>query len=368
LVLLQFCISVGLIVATIVIYSQLQFISNQSLGINRENVILIRLQPGDMTDNYSNLKSTLIQNTNVISVSRSERLIGEPWPSNTITVVGRDPNDLTRVSGNLVGFDYIETMGIKLKEGRTFTEGNPLDSFQTIILNERAVSVLDLDDPVGEQVNFFSIEGPRTVIGVVEDFNFSTLHNEITPMVLIIPFIDLEMMYVRITPGNLVQQIQSIKANWQLAAPDVPMDFKFMDTHLDQLYNAETRLSLMIAIFSFLAILLAGMGLFSLVSFMISGQLKNVAIRKVLGSSIISNLFLLSGRYIKMILLASFISFPVMYFLLNKWLEGFAYRIEIKPWIFILSCLLALSITLLIISRQVLGTARINPARILKSE
>jgi len=187
-------------------------------------------------------------------------------------------------------------------------------------------------------------------------------------MVLIIPFIDLEMMYVRITPGNLVQQIQSIKANWQLAAPDVPMDFKFMDTHLDQLYNAETRLSLMIAIFSFLAILLAGMGLFSLVSFMISGQLKNVAIRKVLGSSIISNLFLLSGRYIKMILLASFISFPVMYFLLNKWLEGFAYRIEIRPWIFILSCLLALSITLLIISRQVLGTARINPARILKSE
>jgi putative ABC transport system permease protein len=364
----QFCISISLIAATIVITKQYQYLSNQKLGFDKENVVVVKLLRGQMDNHYDRFKENLLQDNHVMSVSQSERSMGEPWPVNMISVVGQANPESKRIVGNQVGYDYLETMGIKILEGRTFSKEYGSDATNSIIVNRKTVEYLGLSNPVGKQVDYFSINGPRKIIGIVDDFNFLSLHNEISPMCLIMPFVDLDYLYVRFTPGNLAEKITTLKNIWEKTNPGIPIEYRFMNDQLDQLYNNEQRLSSLISGFSGLAIFLACMGLFGLVTFAAEKRRKEIGIRKVLGASVSSIIKLLSADFVKIVLAANVIAWPVAYFALNKWLEDFAYRIHINWWMFAIAGVIALVIALTTVSFLAIKAATANPVEALRCE
>lgn len=368
LIALQFCISFALIVATIVITRQFAYLSDQKLGFDKENVVVIKLLRQDMTRYYETFRERLLQNSHIISVSRSERSMGEPWPVNMILVDGRDESESKQMIGNQVGYDFLETMGIKLKEGRSFSKAFGSDPTESIMINEKTVEYLGLDDPIGKKVHYFSFDGPRTIIGVVEDFNFLSLHHEISPMALIMPFVDIEYLFVRVSPGNIADKIAAVQNIWEQTNPGVPLEYRFMDDRLNQLYNNEKKLSYLIGGFSGLTIVLACLGLYGLIAFTLNQRRKEMGIRKVLGASISSLLVRFSRQYVFLIGVASLIAIPAIQYVLNLWLESFAYRIEISWWIYLLSMLALNVIALFAISHQAISAALVNPVNVLREE
>ena len=368
LIAFQFCISISLIAATIVITRQAKYLSDQELGFDKENVVVIKLLSQDMTRYFENFKNRLLQNNHIISVSRSERLMGEPWPVNMIRIDGRDQSENKQILGNQVGYDYLETMGIQLKDGRSFSKVFGSDPTKSIMINEKTVEYLGLDDPIGKKVQYFSFDGPRTIIGVVEDFNFLSLHHEISPMVLVLPFVDIAYLLVRMSPGNIADKIAVLQDIWEKTNPGVPLEYRFMDEHLNRLYHHEEKLSHLISGFSGLTIVLACLGLYGLIAFTLNQRRKEMGIRKVLGASTSSLLVRFSRQYVILIGIASLIAIPAIHYVLSLWLEHFAYRIQISWWIYILSMLALIIIALLTISHQAINAALANPVDVLKDE
>lgn len=368
LVIFQFCISIALIASTIVITKQISYLRDQSLGFDRENVMVIKLLPSDMTRYYETFKNTLLQKANVLSVSRGERKMGDPWPPNPILVDGQDRSQAKQVIGNLVDYDFLKTMGIELVEGRSFSKEFVDDSTKAIIISEKAVAHLGLQDPVGKKLRFFTLDGPRTVIGVMKDFNFSSLHNGTSPTVLIMPFIDMEHLFVRITPGNLSQSIALVEQTWDHVASGIPLDIRFMDDDINSLYDRGEKLGYLISGFSIVAVILACLGLYGLVAFMVHNRIKEVGVRKVLGASVISIVKLFSQKYVALIGISSIIAIPGLHFLLNSWLQGFAYRTDISWWIYAISTLAILAVALTTIGYQTIKAALTNPVKVLRNE
>ncbi|MFO7445786.1 MAG: FtsX-like permease family protein [Ignavibacteriaceae bacterium] len=367
LIMLQFGISIGLIVSTIIITKQISYMRDKELGFDKENILVVKLLSEDMTRYYNSFKNVLLQNKDVLNISRSDRLMGDPWPANPIFTDGQDRSEAKLISGNWVDYDYLETMGISLKEGRPFSREFAGDSLRSIIINEKAVEYLGLTNPVGTRLNYFSFDGPRTVIGVVENFNFSSLHQDIVPAVLIMPFINLENMFIRIAPGNISEKIVSIENSWKQIA-GVPLDIQFMDDHLNQLYSKEEKLSYLVSGFSILAVVLACLGLYGLIASMINNRKKEIGVRKVLGASVSSLVFIFLRQYLLIVAMAALISVPVTEYVLNLWLENFAYRIDVSWWFFMLGGGIALSIALLTVSFQAIKAATANPVKSLKYE
>ncbi len=364
----QFFISITLLSSTIIVSQQLKHLRNQNLGLDQENVLMVRLLPEDMSRFYDLFKDQLIQQPGVLSMSRSERLVGDPWPNNGIRITGSSDAETKEVIGNLVGYDYLETLGIKIKQGRSFSEEFKTDSLNSIILNESAVKHLGLTDPIGTKLEFFSLNGPRTVIGVMEDFNFSSLHEAIGPVVLVMPFIDLEYAMIRIAPGMLPERLASIENTWRNVAPDIPLDMKFMDGHLNDLYESEKQLSMLISAFSALGILLACFGLYGLISFTINSRIKEIGIRKVLGANDFSILGLVSRQYLITVALGFLFALPIGFYLMTSWLETFAYRIDITFSYFIFSGVTLGLLSMFVIGKKVHATLKTNPALILRDE
>ena len=368
LVMLQFAISIGLIAATIILTQQINFLRSKKTGYSSENVVLIKMLPQDMSLYFDLYKDDLSQQASVTSVSRSDRVIGDPWPWSIIRPVGEDPENGKRVFFNLVGYDYFETMRIPIYSGRSFSKEYSNDPTRAIIINQKAAEYMKLDDPIGKQVHFIELDGPRTIVGVTENFNYTSLHQEIGPTVVVLPFIDLEYMYVRFAPGNLHMQIEMLEDTWKRVSPANPLAWRFMNDDLQQLYHSEEKLSLMIQVFSVLTILLACLGLYGIVTFMINNRIKEFGIRKVLGASVHSLYILLVSKYIYQIILAMVIIMPLIHYLANTWLEDFAYHIQINWLIYPLAALAMIIITLITITFQILKAAHVNPTKLLRNE
>lgn len=364
----QFIIAISLIASTITIHDQIKYLQNASLGIQSEQVVAMKLHPQDMSRFYDPFKESLLQSSQIQGVSRSERIVGDPWPVNAILVAGKDPTEAKQISGNLVDYDFLKTIGIELKQGRSFSKEFANDSLGGIIINESCVDYLGLENPVGTNVHFFSGSNTRTIIGVMEDFNFSSLHNEIGPAVIILPFIDLEYMYVKVSPGNLLDRLDYIESQWNKVTNGAPLEMELMDDHLNRLYQSEEKLSNLITGFSILAVILSCLGLYGLIAFVVNKKLKEVGIRKVLGASVPSLLMLFSRRFILLVIIASAIATPLIYYVLSLWLADFAYRISFN-WMTILFATLALAlISMATISHQTLKTVMQNPSDVLRDE
>jgi ABC-type antimicrobial peptide transport system permease subunit len=367
----QFIISIVLILFTIVTYRQLKFMQGKSLGYDKENLIYLQMK-GNMVDNYSVIKQEFLRNPSILSVSACSnppQNIGSN--ADNISWEGKSPEEHTLVSMCGVDFDYAESMGIKLKTGRTFSRAYstdiPHDTVGNFMINEQLEKLMGTDNAVGKQLRFNTTHG--LIIGVMKDFNYQSLRSKIEPLaVWIWPSKYMNFIYFRIKPGNLHETMTSLEKTWAKVMPLYPFDYQFLDQEIDKMYRVEERTGTLLKYFSVLAILIACIGLFGLATYTVEQRRRELGLRKVLGASGKSIFRLISGEFMQLLLIASLISVPLSVFMLQKYLSNFAFHISLDIWTFILALILTIFVTGLAISYQLVRAIRTNPARNLKYE
>jgi putative ABC transport system permease protein len=370
-VVIQFIISIILILFTIVTYLQLRFMQGKSLGYDKENLIYLQIK-GNMKDYYPVIKQEFSRNPSVLAVTASTdppQSIGSN--ADNIWWEGKSPDEHPLVSMSGVDFDYAETMGIKMKSGRAFSRAYsvdiPHDTTGTFMINEQLEKLMGTDNAAGKQLKFGTTRGQ--IVGVMKDFNYQSLRSKIEPLaVWIWPSQYLGYIYFRLKPGNLHQTIAGLEKTWEKIMPLYPFDYHFLDQEIDKMYRVEERTGSLLKYFSVLAILIACIGLFGLATYSIEQRTREIGLRKVLGAtgSAIFNLVL--NEFARLILIASAISFPFSIVLLNKYLGNYGYHIQLSIWIFLPALFLTLVVAGLAIIYQLFSAIRNDPAKSLKYE
>ena len=372
LVVFQFAISVVLIIGVGVVYGQMDFLRNTDLGYQRENILMF---PADavLKQNWRSVKPALARHPSILSVTMSKRAPTgglHDAPGFAIEINGEALNNPFHMPHNRVEHDFFRTYGMQIVAGRDFSLAHPTDSTEAFILNQMAVRSLGLENPddvVGEPVE---VSGGRKgrVIGVVRDFHYESLRRQIVPIITYISLRGANTIAVRLAPGNPKEKIDHIQSVIDQYHPGFPLNYTFLDERIDALYRNEARMMEMFGYFSMLAIFIACLGLFGLTSFTAERKTKEIGIRKVLGASVPGITLVLSKEFTKWVLLANLIAWPVAFYAMNRWLQGFAYRDELNVWTFVLSAILSLLIALLTVSYQSVRAALANPVDALKYE
>jgi len=374
LVVTQFALSIGLIIGTAVVHRQLDYLLNKDLGFDKDNVVYIR--PRDnILRNYESFKNELLRNPSVLSVTIRDRLPTKVYDQGIADWPGRDPEHVLTVEFIKVEFDYFKTLNIKVKEGRVFEMERQKDIKEGFILNEEAVQQMGLDSPIGKQISVKGIKG--TVIGVVEDAHLWPRQERMKPEVYQHIFVadvssgelnQYGVVLIKLKAGAIPEGLTAIENMWRSLNPNYPYEFHFLDEALDAHYKGEMVMRTVADYFSILAIIISCLGLFGLASYMVQGRTKEIGVRKVLGASVSTIIFLLTKEFTKWILLANLIAWPIAYFALDKWLKNYAYRISINAYVFFLAGAGALFIALLTVGFQAVKAARTNPVDALRYE
>ena len=365
LVVFQFTISVILLVSTIIMGNQMSFIKNKDLGYDKSYVFSVPLTD-EVVNHLDAVKTELKNNPGILNVATSNAydfssvnqstgdLDWEGKPANTNLII-------TQVS---VDKDFIPTMKIKFLEGGNFA-GTPADSSH-FILNETAVKKMGLKPPyAGQQISFHNNKG--TIIGVVKDFNFQSLKEKIAPLIFFTGW-GKNVLYVRTTGQNAQQAIASVEKQYKKYAGDIPFKYNFLDKSFEAQYKTDQRSGVLFKVFAGIAIFISCLGLFGLATYTAEVKRKEIGIRKVLGSSISGIVQMISKDFLRLVIIAIVIAVPAGWWAMNKWLEGFAYRINISAWVFVLAGAIALLIALLTVSFQAIKAAVANPVDSLRSE
>jgi putative ABC transport system permease protein len=369
LIVVQFFISTGLILATLVIYNQLQFIRNKKLGYDNDRVLVLQSNKS-LLEKMSTLKSEL---------SASPAILGITTCNQTPTFIrgkfNLSLNDKEMIIGGIrVDKDFIKTMSLRVTQGNDFTKAEEEAAFartdtiqRPVIINEAAALSLGWkpNEAIGKRVTF---EGRNTFIkGVVADFHFSSMHETINPLVIFLSNNTSKVM-IKLSGQQIPQTMEYVRGKWSKLAPELPFEYEFLDDQFDKLYSAETRTGRISYSFSLLAIALASLGLLGLVTFTAQQRTKEIGIRKVLGATTTSIVVLLSKDFLKLVAVAAVIALPVSWWLLNNWLVDFAYRITISWWMFLLAVLFAAAIAVITVSVQAFRAAAANPEKSLRTE
>ncbi len=369
LVVFQFAISACLMIATGVIYSQMEFIQNKKLGFNEEQLITIPIRDDAMRAKYETVKRELMQNPNVLRVSASGNLPGGGDWGIPYQPEGFPPKQIPAMRVLAVDHDFVETLGMEVASGRTFSKEHLTDA-SAYLINEEAAKQLAWTDPLGKTIAMPTIEraaGP--VVGVLKDFHFRSLHEKIGPILLFIPPPDWFTVFsVRVKPENISETLKFLERKWTELDPVYPFTYQFFDEQFAQLHQAEQRMGKLLGYVSILTILIACLGLFGLASFSAEQRTKEIGVRKVLGASAASLVSLLSQDFCKLVLVANVVAWPISYFIMHRWLEDFAYRINISWEVFVLAGGLALVLALATVSTQAIKAALSNPVESLRYE
>ncbi|HMB89889.1 MAG TPA: ABC transporter permease [Rhodothermales bacterium] len=370
LVVTQFTISAVLIIGTAIIYQQLTFIQNKNLGFDKEHVLVVNIQPA--AAQHEAIKEAFLRNANVLRVAATSGVPGQFSVSYGIMPDVDQPDKAVNLHGVKVDYDYLEMLELELVAGRNFSQEMATDDTTAVILNEAAVRELGWTDPVGKP---FSWEGKEkeTVVGVVKDFHFQSLHETIGPVMFRIrsayeswpPY---HTLVLRLSGQDLPGTLAFLEDQWGAFGSGSPMKYEFLDEQLDALYRTEQRLSKVFSIVAGLAIFIACLGLFGLAAFTAEQRTKEIGIRKVLGATVTNLVALLSKDFLKLVVVAFVIAAPVAYLAMQRWLADFAYRIEISPTIFLMAGLTALLIALLTVSYQAIRAALADPVQSLRYE
>lgn len=369
LVIFQFAISIILIIGTLTIDRQLQFFQNKKIGFDKEQVCIIR-NPGSLGNNLIPYKEALYQLSDVINVSGSNTLPGRSFSNRGFGAEGFDEPFTLNIC--VCDYDFQKTLKLELAQGRFFAKDFVSDS-QAAVINEKAVELLGWDDPIGKRI-YYNGEARKyfTVIGVIKDYHYESLHQGIRPMTLLLSsernpegefFIS-----ARLDTGNMPETIKNIEAIWKEFAPGMPFEYSFLDEDYDKLYMNERQTRKLFSIFSFLAIFIACLGLFGLASFIADRKTKEIGIRKILGASVMGIVRILNRGFVKWVLIANLIAWPVAWFVMDRWLQNFAFRIDLSWWMFVLASALAIVIALITVSFQTVKAALKNPADSLRYE
>ena len=369
LVVVQFSISVFLIIGTIIIMNQMNFVKNKELGYDQERSVVVPLDNNDIHAARYNFKNELERDNHVASVSLMSGEPGGFFDIHTFKVEGTN-DQVWKLRTDFADFEYVKTLDLKLVAGRDFSSQYSTDTTDAAIINRTAATKLGFtpEQAVGKWIqNSIRDNSKRRIIGVVEDFNFLSLKENMDPLV-ISPSEDRRVAVIKLKPGNLPAAIASIKNIYSKVAPVYPFEYNFLDQKFDILYKTDIRQQTILGIFSGLAIFIACLGLFGLASYTATKRTKEIGVRKVLGSSVRNIIVLLSKDLLKPVLLATIIAIPIGYYAMNTWLENFAYRTKMEWWVFALAALITISIALLTVSFKALKAALTNPVTSLRSE
>lgn len=367
LVVFQFTISIVLIISVLVVYKQIEFTQNKNLGYKKENILIVD-RNGQLQDDRK-LKTFIGEMQNLpgieIAASSGHDMTGHNGGTYGVSWPGKDPEDRTEFERMPITHGMMEVLGIEMKEGRTFSEKFASDSSK-IIFNEAGIEFMGLTDPIGKTVKLWG--GDRQIVGVVKDFHFESFHENVKPLFIWLLPGRTNYIMAKISKGKEQEAIQNLEEFYKRFNPDFPINYRFLDSDYQALYESEERVSVLSSYFAGVAILISCLGLFGLVAFTAERRLKEIGIRKILGSSSFQVIRLLSFDLTKMVIYAIAIGLPLSYFIAGKWLETFVFRISLEWWFFIGAGFVALVIAWLTVSVQIFKAANINPIECLRDE
>ena len=374
LVIFQFAITIGLIVGTIIISNQLRYIQNKKLGYNGDQILILN-NFYNLGNNCQVFKDEILKHPQVINATMSSSLPTPSSRNSSATFLGRnpDPNKTHIAQLFTVDHEYIPTLGMEIIQGRAFSREFPSDS-TAVILNESAVEMYKLDDPLGTEISTFEGGTPENpeirtcrVIGVVKNFHFESLRSKIGPLAMFFGE-SRGNLSIKLKPDNVSQFVSDLGQKWNEMGPGQPFDYDFMDEDFASVYAAETRIGHIFSVFTFLAIFIACLGLFGLATFTAEQRTKEIGIRKIIGASISRIFVMLTAEIIKWIFIANLIALPLAYYFMNKWLEGFAYPVDINWVTFAAALFISLLVALITVSFQAIRAATRNPVKALRYE
>jgi putative ABC transport system permease protein len=367
LVVIQFALSVFLIIGTAVVYSQLKYMKNREVGYDKEHLVTL-LMRGETRKSYSSLKDELLKDSRILGVTASGQSPssigsnsgGAEWD-------GKDPEQSVLIGVNPVDFDFIETLRIELKEGRGFSKDFKTDNTEAFIVNEEVAKIMGKESVVGENFSFVGREGK--IIGVMRNFHYQSIKNKIEPLAIYIePPESLYFTLIRIPPESVSASLSFIEETWRRIIPNYPFVYRFLDEDFDRYYRAEERMGSLLKYFSILAVFIACLGLFGLASFTAEQRTKEIGIRKVLGANVSQITLLLCREFLILVLLANVIAWPAAYFVMRGWLQSYAYRSSLGLIVFVAAMVTALFVAIISVSFQAIRAAVANPVDSLRYE
>ncbi|MFC2125650.1 ABC transporter permease [Bacteroidota bacterium] len=367
LVIFQFTISIAMIISTVFIYKQLTYLQNKELGFDKENVVILNNADG-LGLNKNAFIDALKRQSEISGISVSSHVP----PDVNYSDLYKPVNGSEKEVGMTYYFadpDHLKTLGFKMVQGRFFSYDFPSDS-SAVVINEAAARLIGWDDPLGQKINTVigtSSEDAREIIGVVKDFHFQSLHDEINPLV-IFPGSDGDKISIRLIGGNVFNELKMIEEKWKAMAENAPFEFSFIDQEFDAKFRAEQRLGKIFLLFTTFAILVAALGLFGLATFTAEQRAKEIGVRKAMGASVFSIIRMLSTEYTKLVLISFIIAVPVTWFVISSWLENFAFKTSMSSVVFIIGGLIALFIAWVTVGYRCYRAATKNPVNSLRYE
>jgi len=375
LVVLQFTISISLIIGTIVIRDQLNYMQNADLGFDKENIVILPINRTPIANTYQTFKDELLQSPDILSVSAMDDIFGMAHNTHEFRPEGFPEDKWQFYPAMVVHYDFIKTFGMQMVAGRDYNEANKTDPVKGMIINEAMVKHMGWKDPqdaLGKK--FRSLQGEERVIGVFKDFHQKSLHESTSPFVLnmketpeVIRWF-LKYMTIKIKDGNEKKALSHIENLWNKTAPDRPFEYTFLDKELSEMYKDEQNLSQLAFIFTIIIIFIAVMGLLGLSSFMAEQRTKEIGIRKVLGASTISIIKSLTSEFFKLVILSSIFAWALTWWVMSYWLDHFSYQTNLNWIIFVLSAVFALVVAILISSLRAWVASQTNPVITLKHQ
>ncbi|MDH4270447.1 MAG: ABC transporter permease [Candidatus Aminicenantes bacterium] len=369
LVVVQFTLSIILLIGTSVVLRQTRFLKTEDVGFDRENLVLIPLR-GGVAESYPALKAELTRSPSILGVtamSRRPDMIGDY--AHDVDWEGKEAGRAIRVSFASVAFDFTETVGLKLAAGRDFSPDRATDAKSGFLVNEEMAGLLGRPDVLGARLSMFGREG--TIVGVLENFHFQPMHQRIEPLVLLLaPNANwLGNIVIRLRPGRSdASALDDIKAAWKRVIPGLPCEYAFLNENFSRMYWREVQMGQLLEFFTALAVLIACLGLFGLSSYITEQRTKEIGIRKVMGESVAKIVFSLSKESAGLALVACLLAWPTAYLLARRWLDGFAYRTTLGLPLFLLAGLAAVAIAVASVSYQSVKAARTDPVKALRYE
>ncbi len=371
LITLQFVASISMIIVTLLVSQQLDYIKNKDLGFSKERIININ-DPA-LVQQLDVFKNAVENNPDVISASYSNNMPGRTFGRTGITLPGNAGSDEETWIVSVMSIDdaFLNTMAIDLAAGRNYGESYGADQQESIIINEAMAAALGFDEPIGKTLTLGQNQ-TRTIVGVIEDFHFANMKHKIEPLMLFYNPGPASNLNLKISNGDLKNTLHVLETTWRDKFPNHPFDYQFFDQEFNQIYASDDRFSTLVSNFTFVTILLSCMGLFGLSSFMAVQRRKEIGVRKVLGSNILQVVMLLLKEFVMLIGLASLLSFPLAYWVTNTWIGEFQYSIDLwsisSIMVYIGAALIGIVIGILTVSYKAFGAARVNPVQSLRDE
>lgn len=369
LVVVQFTLSIFLIISALIMTSQLRYLRNRDLGIREDQVVVIPTQGSPQgTQLVERFRNDLSSYDTFVSVAGSNELLGNDRTYTESVVSYKEARVFAHYF--FIGYDYCKTIGLEILEGRDFSRDFSSDPKESVIVNETLVKELGWDSAIGKQLKtYMGRKEPLTVIGVAKDFHFESLRSPIKPAIFYIePRNQAEFIYVKIKPEDIPETLGLLEETWKKNAPHFPFMYSFLDEEFLKLYRIEERWQQIVRNTSIIAIVISCLGLFGLSALAITRRTKEIGIRKVLGASVTGLTRMFSMEFLKLVLFANLIAWPFAFYAMHRWLQSFAFRIDVQLWIFLLAALIAAAIALLTVGIQALKAALANPIESLRYE